>query len=405
MLLDGDVAADMPSLEFGDKVVLPAIRAFGADDQSPETASPRHQYCSVQEFSAPDGQVFAPYWMMQNLQIDEGQFVVLTLQPDVPRGIYCRLEPEDTTFLDLAAEIGPKLLMESALRRYSVLSVEETILIDHGDQRFYLRVVELKPAAVVSLLGDGRIFKLIVEAMKDLISEGNIDCTKSGIALQSMDGSHVSLVSLLLRAEGFEHYRCDRNISLGIQTASLSKILKCSGNDDALSLSADDNGDALNIMFEAASGDRVSDFSLKLMDIDSEHLGIPGTEYMATVRMPAAEFQRICRDLQTMGDTCTIAVGKEGVKFSVSGDLGAGNITLKNNTAAEKESDRVIITMEEPVELTFALRYLNMFAKATPLSETVTLSMSPGIPIVVEYPIGDIGYMRFYLAPKVEEED
>ncbi|CEG49791.1 proliferating cell nuclear antigen [Plasmopara halstedii] len=254
-------------------------------------------------------------------------------------------------------------------------------------------------------LPQGRIFKLIVEAMKDLISEGNIDCTKSGLALQSMDGSHVSLVSLLLRAEGFEHYRCDRNISLGVQTASLSKILKCSGNDDALSLSAEDNGDALNIMFEATSGDRVSDFSLKLMDIDSEHLGIPGTEYVATVRMPAGEFQRICRDLQTMGDTCTIAVGKEGVKFSVSGDLGAGNITLKNNTAAEKESDRVIITMEEPVELTFALRYLNMFAKATPLSETVTLSMSPGIPVVVEYAIGDMGYMRFYLAPKVEEDD
>ncbi|RLN20286.1 hypothetical protein BBJ28_00007950, partial [Nothophytophthora sp. Chile5] len=67
--------------------------------------------------------------------------------------------------------------------------------------------------------------------------------------------------------------------------------------------------------------------------------------------------------------------------------------------------DRVIITMEEPVELTFALRYLNMFAKATPLSETVTLSMSPGIPVVVEYAIGDMGYMRFYLAPKVEEDD
>lgn len=100
-------------------------------------------------------------------------------------------------------------------------------------------------------LPQGRIVKLIVEAMKDLISEGNIDCTKSGLALQSMDGSHVSLVSLLLRAEGFEHYRCDRNISLGVQTASLSKILKCSGNDDALSLSAEDNGDALNIMFEA----------------------------------------------------------------------------------------------------------------------------------------------------------
>jgi hypothetical protein len=32
-----------------------------------------------------------------------------------------------------------------------------------------------------------------------------------------------------------------------------------------------------------------ADFSLKLMDIDSEHLAIPETEYSATVRMPACE--------------------------------------------------------------------------------------------------------------------
>ena len=31
------------------------------------------------------------------------------------------------------------------------------------------------------------------------------------------------------------------------------------------------------------------------MDIESEHLGIPETEYKCTVRLPAAEFQRIIR--------------------------------------------------------------------------------------------------------------
>lgn len=140
------------------------------------------------------------------------------------------------------------------------------------------------------------------------------------------------------------------------------------------------------------------------MDIDNEHLGIPDTEYLATVKLPAAEFQRICRDLHTMGDTCAISVTKEGVRFSVAGDLGTGNITLKQNTETEKEVDRVIINMDEPVELVFALRYLNMFTKATPLSESVTLSLSRGIPVVVEYAIGDNGYIRYYLAPKIDEE-
>ena len=39
------------------------------------------------------------------------------------------------------------------------------------------------------------------------------------------------------------------------------------------------------------------------MDIDSEHLGIPESEYEAIVRMPSAEFARICKDLSTIGDT------------------------------------------------------------------------------------------------------
>ena len=44
---------------------------------------------------------------------------------------------------------------------------------------------------------------------------------------------------------------------------------------------------------------------------------------------------------------------------------------------------KVTIEMNEPVQLTFALRYLNFFTKATPLSPTVTLSMSAHVPLVV----------------------
>lgn len=47
----------------------------------------------------------------------------------------------------------------------------------------------------------------------------------------------------------------------------------------------------------------MSEFELKLMDISSENLGIPETEYAATVRMPSAEYQRIVKDLGTIGDT------------------------------------------------------------------------------------------------------
>lgn len=44
-----------------------------------------------------------------------------------------------------------------------------------------------------------------------------------------------------------------------------------------MTLKADDDGDTVSMLFESEDGDRVSDFEMKLMDIDSEHLGIPET--------------------------------------------------------------------------------------------------------------------------------
>lgn len=121
--------------------------------------------------------------------------------------------------------------------------------------------------------------------------------------------------------------------------------------------------------------------------------------------MPSGEFQRIIRDLAVLGDTCTIGVTKEGIKFSVTGELGSGSVMLRNSAGStEKEEDQVRVNMDEPCELTFAMRYLNHFTKATALGDTVSLSMSPENPILVDYPIENIGNVRFYLAPKMDDE-
>lgn len=251
--------------------------------------------------------------------------------------------------------------------------------------------------------------KKLIDSIKDLVTDANFDCTSTGISLQAMDSSHVSLVALMLRAEGFEHFRADRNLSLGINLGSMAKILKCAGNEDIITLKSEDEGDQVSFMFENPKQTRVSHFSLKLMDIDSEHLGIPDTEYKCVVQMSAQEFQRICREITIIGDTVKISVSKEGVKFAVAGDLGTGSIVCKSNSAVDDEEDAVNIKVEEEVALTFALRYLNFFAKATPLSGSVTLKMSPDVPLVVEYKMQDdeteLGHIRFYLAPKIEEDE
>jgi proliferating cell nuclear antigen len=73
--------------------------------------------------------------------------------------------------------------------------------------------------------------------------------------------------------------------------------------------------------------------------------------------------------------------------------------------ASMQPEEATIIEMQEPVSLTFALRYMNSFTKASSLSEQVTISLSSELPVVVEYKIAEMGYVRFYLAPKIEDDE
>jgi proliferating cell nuclear antigen len=109
-------------------------------------------------------------------------------------------------------------------------------------------------------LVQGKVFKQIIEAIKDLVQDANLECTEDSLDLQAMDSSHVSLVAVSLKANGFDHFRCDRPLNLGFNSANIAKIFKCAGSEDIVTLKAEDSGDTLTLMFESPSQDRIADF-------------------------------------------------------------------------------------------------------------------------------------------------
>lgn len=68
-----------------------------------------------------------------------------------------------------------------------------------------------------------------------------------------MDSSYVSLVLLLMSVDGFELYRCDRNIIFGMDISTLLKIFKCVSNDDSIIIRVEDFGDIVLFVFESLS--------------------------------------------------------------------------------------------------------------------------------------------------------
>lgn len=102
-------------------------------------------------------------------------------------------------------------------------------------------------------LEQGIILKKIVEAMKELVTTVNIDVSSTGLSIQAMDSSHVALVALNLKEEGFQNYRALKNMTLGLNIQNLSKIMKCAGNDDIITLKADEDPSTITFVFESNS--------------------------------------------------------------------------------------------------------------------------------------------------------
>merc|ERR1712014_197606 len=112
--------------------------------------------------------------------------------------------------------------------------------------------------------------------------------------------------------------------SLGMNIESLGKIFKMCGPNDSLKLAYQNDADTLNFQCESSDDDRIADFDLKLMQIESEHMEIPEQHYKVVARLPSGEFQKICKDLKEFGETMQMSASKEGIKFSVQGDVGSG---------------------------------------------------------------------------------
>merc|ERR1712066_978487 len=207
----------------------------------------------------------------------------------------------------------------------------------------------------------------------------------------------------LLRESAFSEFKCERPTSLGMNVDSLAKILKMCSPNDTLKVRHQSGADIVSFQCEGGE-DRIADFDLKLMQIESEHMEIPEQHYKVVARLPSADFQRICRDLREFGETMQVKASKEGITFSVQGDVGAGNVMLKPREA-EKPEEKVTLKVDEPVTATFALRYLVNFSKAAPLCGAVELGLGPDAPLLVKYDLetGDNGYMQFYLAPKIDD--
>ncbi|TPX57837.1 hypothetical protein PhCBS80983_g03525 [Powellomyces hirtus] len=141
---------ERPELLYGGKIVLPNSAFVKLSSlhiswpmlfQLTNAAQDRTSHSGVLEFTAEEGRVYVPQWMMQTLLLEEGQFIDIK-NVELPLGTFVKIQPQSVDFLEIT---DPKAVLEQALRNFSTLTVGDIISFKYNDKLYDILVLEKKP--------------------------------------------------------------------------------------------------------------------------------------------------------------------------------------------------------------------------------------------------------------------
>jgi proliferating cell nuclear antigen len=246
--------------------------------------------------------------------------------------------------------------------------------------------------------------KVLVEALKEILTDTVFEFTENGIKICTMDSTHTILIHLRLDSTKFEQYYCDGRKFVGVNMLNLNKIIKTINNNDTLCLfMTKTDCNVLGIQIENVEKNAKRVTYMNLLDLENNNIEIPPATFTSVITLPSSDFQKICRDINGIADFLEIKNINNQLILACKGDFCSHEITIadsENVTVAHNEESE-----KEIFQGVFNLKYLVLFTKCTNLSNTVELYLKNDYPLIIRYTVGSLGEVKLCLAPQSNSPD
>ena len=243
-------------------------------------------------------------------------------------------------------------------------------------------------------------FRTLIEALKEILTEANLEFDSHGIKVMAVDETHTVLVYLRLHSDRFESYYCPQKYVLGVNMIYLFKLIKTMGNNDTLTLYLPaSNPNKLGIRMENSEKSTVTNYFLKLFDTDVEDIQIPNLNFPSIIHLPSADIQKICRDMNALGEKLDVEVTSSGsdLIFKCMGDFAEQETIISENNSTMKVQKNT--NTNEIVQGLFQLKHLVLFTKCTSLCPSIEMYLKNDYPLILRYTVANLGEVKLVLAP------
>jgi proliferating cell nuclear antigen len=252
-------------------------------------------------------------------------------------------------------------------------------------------------------------FKVLIEALKELLTDTCIEFDDTGMKIVATDTSHTVLVHLKLEASKFEVYHCEGNISIGVNMLNLHKLIKTINNNDQLTLYIDrDDINHLCIKIENNEKNSRTTYKLNLLELDNPNISVPPTHFIEVVTLPSADFQKICRDMHNLAEFMEITSIRNQLIFSCTGEFCSQETVVCDNDNSCRGEDAPVASdsvTDEIMQGVFSIKHLVLFTKCTNLCSAMELYLKNNYPLIIKYDVSSLGSIRLALSPQLTKAD
>jgi proliferating cell nuclear antigen len=246
-------------------------------------------------------------------------------------------------------------------------------------------------------------FRTLIEALKEILTEANLEFDSTGIKVIDMDETHTVLTYLRLYADRFEYFYCPAKYVLGINMIYLFKLIKTLSNHDSLTLFLPaNNQNKLGIRAENAEKGTTNTWMIKLFDTSVEEIQFPNISFTSIIHIPSSDFQKICRDFNALAEKLEITSSNSDLIFRCVGDFVDGETVIMSNNQSGIEVER---NTNDIVQGVFELKYLVLFTKCTNLCASTQIHLKNDYPLILRYMVANLGEVRLVLAPQKTKTD
>jgi proliferating cell nuclear antigen len=252
-----------------------------------------------------------------------------------------------------------------------------------------------------------KIFSNVFRYLPIFMDTVNINVTDNGLYMQGMDTSHVCLFELKLVPDWFDIFEKDKNYVLGMHCTTFYKVIQCIEDvEQTMTLSYDDE-DKLNIAIESKDNSKVNKyFEIPLIDINSEILDIPETEYTIDMEINSNSITNYITELSIFDEEFTIICNQNKISMKSKSESGCLRIEMSEDSILLYAIEEDI----EEIEQVYSLKYVKDICSFSKITDSVVINLKEENPMRIHQSLDDVdlfneskNYLRFYIAPKMED--